>query len=125
VIASGLRELLVDACPLIAPAPVSDDGDHVYHQFVIRTPRRDAVRDFLARQGIATAIHYPIPIHRSEAYGAAGASGDVAPCATRLAREILSLPIFPSMTPSQVRRVGEALCECVSHVHEPIAERSS
>jgi dTDP-3-amino-3,4,6-trideoxy-alpha-D-glucose transaminase len=124
LIAGALREQLVGAYPIVPPAPVSCDGDHVYHQFVIRTPRRDAVRDFLARQGIATAIHYPIPIHRSEAYGAAGRDHDLAPCATRLAGEILSLPIFPSMTPEQVQRIGEALRECVAHVHEPVAEPS-
>jgi len=62
--ADRLREVLLDSDSVIAPAPVAPDGDHVYHQFVIRTPRRDAVRDLLARQGIATGIHYPIPIHR-------------------------------------------------------------
>jgi dTDP-3-amino-3,4,6-trideoxy-alpha-D-glucose transaminase len=96
--ASGLRDALRDAEPFIAPAPVAFDGDHVYHQFVVRTPRRDAVRELLARQGIATGIHYPIPIHRSEAYEALAEGQDPAPCATRLAQEILSLPMFPSLT---------------------------
>jgi len=124
LIANALREQLLDVYPIIPPALVSRDGDHVYHQFVIRTPRRDAVRDFLDRQGIATAIHYPIPIHRSQAYGASVADHDLAPCATRLAGEILSLPLFPSMTPAQVQRIGQALRECVVHVHEPVAEPS-
>jgi dTDP-3-amino-3,4,6-trideoxy-alpha-D-glucose transaminase len=117
--ANALREELLDAYPATLPAPVASGGDHVYHQFVIRTPRRDAVRDFLARQGIATAIHYPVPIHRSEAYQTLAGESDVAPCATRLAREIISLPIFPSMTAQQVERIGDAMRECVVHVHDP------
>jgi len=123
LIAAALRKQLVDLYPIIPPATVAADCDHVYHQFVIRAPRRDAVRDFLAGQGIATAIHYPIPIHRSEAYRADD-EHDVAPCATRLAGEIVSLPLFPSMTPGQVQRIGQALRECVAHVHEPALEPS-
>jgi dTDP-3-amino-3,4,6-trideoxy-alpha-D-glucose transaminase len=118
LVADALREQLLDARPIIAPAPVSDGGDHVYHQFVVRTPRRDEVRDFLAHRGIASAVHYPIPIHRSEAYRELVGCRDVAPCATRLAGEIVSLPIFPSMSVRQIERVGEALRECAAHVHE-------
>ncbi len=90
------------------PAPVDPDGDHVYHQFVIRTPRRDAVKDFLTQEGIASAIHYPIPIHRSEAYACADGY-DPAPTASRLAQEILSLPMFPSLSEEQIERIGDAL----------------
>jgi dTDP-4-amino-4,6-dideoxygalactose transaminase len=67
-VAERLREALVDAEEIVSPPPAQLDGDHVYHQFVVRTPRRDVVRGFLADRGIATGIHYPIPIHRSEAY---------------------------------------------------------
>ena len=105
--ADRLRDVLLDADSVIAPAPVASDGDHVYHQFVVRTPRRDAVRDLLAEQGIATGIHYPIPIHRSEAYEALAEGHDAAPRATKLAEEILSLPMFPSLTGS--RSSGSAM----------------
>ncbi|MHB8233893.1 MAG: DegT/DnrJ/EryC1/StrS family aminotransferase [Solirubrobacteraceae bacterium] len=119
--AERLRHQLLDAHPLTPPAPTSPEGDHVYHQFVVRTPRRDAVREFLAARGIATAIHYPIPIHRSEAYAASAPTNDVAPCATRLAAEILSLPIFPGISAAQIAQIGEGLRDCVAHVHDPIA----
>jgi dTDP-3-amino-3,4,6-trideoxy-alpha-D-glucose transaminase len=119
--AGRLRDALLDVEPLIVPAPPAPDGDHVYHQFVVRTPRRDAVREFLARQGIATGIHYPIPIHRSEAYEALGDGHDAAPCATRLAEEILSLPIFPSLTGEQIERIGDALRECSIHIRGSVS----
>ncbi len=121
LIAGTLREQLADAYPLISPAPVDCDCDHVYHQFVVRTPQRDLVKDSLARRGIASAIHYPIPIHRSQAYADGDCQDDVAPCATRLAGEVLSLPIFPSMTRMQVNRVGEALRECASQIQPSFA----
>lgn len=124
LVAGRLSEALADAEEIVPPPPAQPDGDHVYHQFVIRTPRRDAVRDFLACQGIATAIHYPIPIHRSEAYEALAGERDVAPCATQLAGQILSLPIFPSMTAEQTGRIGDALREWAAQVDDPVAALS-
>jgi dTDP-3-amino-3,4,6-trideoxy-alpha-D-glucose transaminase len=112
LVAERLREALADVEEIVSPLPAQLDGDHVYHQFVVRTPRRDVVRGFLADRGIATGIHYPIPIHRSEAYEALVGECDPAPQATRLAQEILSLPIFPSMTEEQIERIGTALRRC-------------
>jgi len=114
--ADRLRDALLGTASIITPTPTASDGDHVYHQFVVRTPQRDVVRDFLARQGIATGIHYPIPIHRSEAYRDLAEGHDPAPCATRLAEEILSLPMFPSLTGEQIERIGDVLCECSSEI---------
>lgn len=110
--AAALSQALLDATPALPPAPSAQGADHVYHQFVVRTPERDLVRERLALRGIATAIHYPVPIHKSEAYSGPG-DVDAAPQATRLAEEILSLPIFPSMSSEQIGRIGEAMCECV------------
>jgi dTDP-4-amino-4,6-dideoxygalactose transaminase len=120
-----LREELVDAHPVVPPAAVQPGHDHVFHQFVVRTPKRDALRDFLARKGIATAVHYPVPIHRSDAYRALAGEWDAAPCATRLAGEILSLPIFPSMTAGQIRRIGDALRECAVYLHDSVSSLSA
>jgi dTDP-4-amino-4,6-dideoxygalactose transaminase len=119
--ADRLRGALQDADLLIAPATAAPDGDHVYHQFVVRTPAREFVRRLLARQGIATAIHYPIPIHRSEAYRALAEVHDAAPVATRLAREILSLPMFPSLTGGQIERIGDALRRCSLEIRETVS----
>ncbi len=90
------------------PAPLADGHDHVFHQFVIRSANRDELRESLARQGIASAIHYPVPIHRSRAYEHLG-EADAAPCAARLASEIVSLPIFPGLDAARTSRIAEAL----------------
>ncbi len=113
--AARLREALGELDWLTPPPAAAEDGDHVYHQFVIRTPRRDVVRTHLARRGIATAIHYPTPIHRAEAYAALRGRGDEAPNCTRLADEILSLPIFPRISAEQIGRTAQALSECAPH----------
>jgi dTDP-4-amino-4,6-dideoxygalactose transaminase len=107
--ANLLRDELLDNEAILPPAPVADGCDHVYHQFVIRISQRDAVRDFLARNGIATGIHYPIPIHRSPAYAALAEIDDVAPCASMLAQQILSLPMFPGLTHEQIHRIAALL----------------
>jgi dTDP-4-amino-4,6-dideoxygalactose transaminase len=120
LIADRLREALVDAEGIVSPPPTQPDGDHVYHQFVVRTPRRDVVRDLLAERGIATGVHYPIPIHRSEAYEALAEECDPAPHATQLAEEILSLPIFPSMTEEQIGRIGTALRRCSTRIRDSV-----
>jgi dTDP-4-amino-4,6-dideoxygalactose transaminase len=110
--AESLREALADIEGVTLPAPVAAEGDHVYHQFVVRTKQRELLKDFLTEQGIATGIHYPIPIHRSEAYASIADETDVAPNATRLAQEILSLPIFPAMSGAQIERIGEGVRAC-------------
>jgi dTDP-3-amino-3,4,6-trideoxy-alpha-D-glucose transaminase len=106
--ASALRVALEGSCVTPPPAPGSE-CDHVYHQFVVRTSERDAVRESLAGEGIASAIHYPIPIHRADAYHGAALESDMAPVATRLAGEILSLPIFPGLSAEQIQRIAAAL----------------
>jgi dTDP-3-amino-3,4,6-trideoxy-alpha-D-glucose transaminase len=107
------RELLgqIETNPAVTPpAPLAEGHDHVFHQFVIRAANRDELREGLAHRGIASAIHYPVPIHRSKAYEHLG-EADVAPCAARLAGEIVSLPIFPALDEVRRRRIAEALAE--------------
>lgn len=120
----GLNDALAGVENVLAPPPAQPDGDHVYHQYVVRAPRRDALRDLLADQGIATGIHYPVPIHCSEAYEMLAGTNDVAPIATRLANEVLSLPIFPGMTGEQIERVGNVVSECALRIHDPIVRAS-
>src|SRR5439155_18246003 len=70
------------------------DAFHVYHQYVVRSPRRDALRTLLRAQGVDTAIHYPVPVHRQRAY--LGRIRHVSLARTEDAtREILSLPMYP------------------------------
>jgi dTDP-3-amino-3,4,6-trideoxy-alpha-D-glucose transaminase len=111
-VADRMRTALSKLDRVVPPAAPAPGTDHVYHQFVVRTPRRDAVKEQLAARGIETGIHYPIAIPNSEAYAALG-DGDVAPVAARLADEILSLPVFPSMSAEQIERVATAVREVV------------
>jgi dTDP-3-amino-3,4,6-trideoxy-alpha-D-glucose transaminase len=91
------------------PSAASPEGDHVYHLFVARTERREALRAFLAERGIATAVHYPIPIHRTGAYAALGLGEGSLPVAERLAEQICTLPLFPLMTDDEIARVTSAV----------------
>ncbi len=91
------------------PSPATPDGDHVFHLFIVRTPDREALREHLDAHGIASAVHYPFPIHRTEAYAELGMSEGSLPVAERLAEEILTLPLFPSMSDQDVSRIVEAV----------------
>lgn len=119
--ARKLREALADAEAIAAPAPASAGGDHVYHQFVVRVPARDAVRELMAQRGVATGVHYPIPIHRSDAYADQVDGPDPAPCASALASEILSLPIFPAIADEQIERIARTASECAIRACEGAA----
>jgi dTDP-4-amino-4,6-dideoxygalactose transaminase len=83
----------------------------VYHLFVIRVPaaRRDAIRDRLTAAGIATAIHYPRPIHLQRAYAHLGQGPGSCPIAERAADEMISLPMYPDLTLAQVDQVVDAV----------------
>lgn len=85
-------------------------GTHVFHQYVVRSPRRDALRAALAAQAIGTTIHYPLPVHLQPAHKdrVAIALGGLAE-SERAAREVLSLPMFPELAEDQVARVIAAL----------------
>jgi dTDP-3-amino-3,4,6-trideoxy-alpha-D-glucose transaminase len=91
------------------PEPANALGDHVYHLFIVRTQRREALRAFLDERGVSTAVHYPFPIHRTEAYGELGLGEGSLPVAERLAEEICTLPLFPSMSDDEVAQVIEAV----------------
>jgi dTDP-4-amino-4,6-dideoxygalactose transaminase len=78
------------------------DVEHVYHLYVIRTPRRDELADYLKEAGITTIIHYPIPIHLQPAYANRGWKKGQFPHTEAAANEILSLPMFPEMADDQI-----------------------
>jgi len=82
---------------------------HVYHQYVVRTPRRDALRTHLAAHEIETGVHYPVPIHRQPAWLRAFGETPPLPRAEQAAREILSLPVYPDLTDAEVERVVDAV----------------
>jgi len=92
--------------------PVEQDGvEGVYQTYVIRAARRDRLKEFLAQRGIATKIHYPIPIHLQEAARELGYRRGDFPVAERHAEEILSLPMFPDLTAEQLEYVAQTIGE--------------
>lgn len=107
--ADALRAAIGPLDALELPPPATPPTDCVYHQFVVRTAARDRLREHLSAHGIASGIHYPIPIHRSDAFAALNGHGDVAPVATKLATEICSLPIFPGISDAQIGAVADAI----------------
>jgi dTDP-4-amino-4,6-dideoxygalactose transaminase len=87
---------------------------HVWHQYVIRAPRRDALREFLSARGIGSEIYYPVPLHQQEALKNIGyAAGDF-PEAERAAREVLALPIFPELRADEQQTVVGAISDFLS-----------
>ena len=84
---------------------------HVYHCYVVRSDAREALRDALGKQGIQTGIHYPIPVHLQPAHTDLGYRAGDFPVAEQVAREVLSLPMFPEMTRDQVETVAAAVSE--------------
>jgi dTDP-4-amino-4,6-dideoxygalactose transaminase len=85
------------------------EADHVYHLFVVRTNHRDELRAHLQECGVASAIHYPSPIHLTEAYTHLGLGPGSLPISERLSERICSLPLFPGMTEAQLEHIADAV----------------
>jgi dTDP-4-amino-4,6-dideoxygalactose transaminase len=83
----------------------------IYHLYVIRCQNRDQLRQRLAEQGIDTGIHYPIPLHLQEAYVRLRYRKGDFPVAEKLAAEVLSLPMFPTLSAEDQRRVVDTVME--------------
>jgi dTDP-3-amino-3,4,6-trideoxy-alpha-D-glucose transaminase len=89
--------------------PPFTGADRVYHLFVVRTDAREQLRDHLSEWGVASAIHYPTPIHLTEAYAHLGLGPGSLPVSERHARQICSLPLFPGMTDAESEHVSAAV----------------
>ena len=103
-------------CPvhgIVLPAEVPG-AHHVWHQYVIRTPRRDALRDFLAARRIGSEIYYPVPLHLQAALRPLGYKEGDFPQAERAAREVLALPIFPELREDEQQTVVAAIADFLS-----------
>jgi len=105
---AGGYDQMLSSTSLTLPTCASD-AIHVYHQYVVRSKRRDALREFLREKGIGTLIHYPVPVHRQPAYqGRLRCFGSMVNT-DRIVKEILSLPIYPELELSKVRQVAETI----------------
>ena len=100
-----LYQRLLETAGVTVPA-VAPYAEPVWHLFVIRSQRREALRAYLANARIATGIHYPIPIHLQEAYRDLGYHKGDFPVAERCAEQILSLPMYPELRPEMIEYVA-------------------
>jgi dTDP-4-amino-4,6-dideoxygalactose transaminase len=103
------NEVLANA-PVIPPAPAVD-AEHVWHVYAVRARggARDEIAGRLAAAGIATGLHYPVPVHLQPAYADLGYRRGDFPISEALAESTLSLPMFPELTPLQIERIASTL----------------
>jgi dTDP-4-amino-4,6-dideoxygalactose transaminase len=86
--------------------PICRDGfRHIYNQYVVRVPHRDALKAHLAEAGVSTEIYYPISLHSQECFRYLGHAPDDCPESSRAAREALALPIYPGLTERQLAHI--------------------
>jgi dTDP-4-amino-4,6-dideoxygalactose transaminase len=101
-------ELLAGTAGLTVEPP-SSHGTPVFHLYVVRVRERDRILHAMAQRGISCGIHYPIPVHLQAAYQHLGFGMGSFPVTERCAQEILSLPMYPELTPSQIAFVAKEL----------------
>ncbi|MBK8780788.1 MAG: DegT/DnrJ/EryC1/StrS family aminotransferase [Anaerolineales bacterium] len=110
-------ELLADT-ELVLPT-LSENSLHVFHQFVVRHPQRDALKEYLKERGIHSLIHYPMPIHLQPAYAELGYSAGSLPNTELASREVLSLPLYPELTEEQIRWVCQNVIDFFDRIAKP------
>jgi dTDP-4-amino-4,6-dideoxygalactose transaminase len=89
---------------------VRHDVEAVWHLYVVRTPYRDELKQYLQDKGVATGIHYPIPLHLAPVYKWMGYKEGDYPITEQECKQLLSLPMFPHITRDQVAQVAEHIC---------------
>jgi len=102
---------------LLAPIPsvctpaIPAGHKHVFHQYTIRSARRDTLQQFLADRKIGTSVYYPVPLHLQPLYAALGHKSGDFPCAEKAAQEVLSLPMYAELRHEQITHVAAAIGE--------------
>jgi dTDP-4-amino-4,6-dideoxygalactose transaminase len=104
-----IYDAILEGTPVTVPGS-SPSAHHVYHQYVVRTDRRDDLRSFLKANGVGTLIHYPVPVHMQPAYQGRVAldRGGLSHTET-VCRRILSLPMHPQLTDAEAHEVGNII----------------
>lgn len=113
-IAERYDKLFSSSEPLVQVPEQPSWSRSVYHQYVVQVSDRAGVQQRLSKAGIGTGIHYPIPLHLTQAYRGYEFHGGDFPITEQAANRILSLPMFPGLTPRQQSRVVEELSQAVT-----------
>jgi UDP-2-acetamido-2-deoxy-ribo-hexuluronate aminotransferase len=111
-VAQRYNDLLRPLAHTVRLLAVRDDRTSVYAQYTVLARNREALESELKTRGVPTAVHYPQPLHRQPAYTEYGTECRV-PISERVAGQVLSLPMFPDMTPELQDRIVAAIADCV------------
>ena len=105
----------VDASHPVALPATAAEAKHIFHQYVLRADRRDALRDFLHQRSIGCEIYYPVPLHLQQCFAYLGYKPGDFPESERACAEVLALPIFPELTEPEQQQVVAAIAEFYSN----------
>ncbi|MBN2064334.1 MAG: DegT/DnrJ/EryC1/StrS family aminotransferase [Sedimentisphaerales bacterium] len=103
-------ELLAGVTQVRTPF-IARDNVSVYNQYVIRAERRDELKEFLTAQQIGNNIYYPVPLHLQECFSTLGGKSGDCPVAEQACKEVLALPVYPELSPEQIRFVADQIKE--------------
>jgi dTDP-4-amino-4,6-dideoxygalactose transaminase len=101
--------------PSVTVPTEAEFADSVYHLYVILVNDRDDLQNFLDSKGIATGLHYPLPLHLQKAYEHLGYKKGAFPVTEHVADRLLSLPMFPELKPEQIEYVVQSIKEYILH----------
>jgi dTDP-4-amino-4,6-dideoxygalactose transaminase len=107
-VAAKYRERLKGVSSVVLPA-VSAGMTHIYNQFTLRSPRRDALQAAFQKEKIGCAVYYPLPLHLQRCFADVGGKAGDHPQAERACQEVLSIPVFGELTDGQIDRVAEVV----------------
>lgn len=110
---AGLYDKKLKSIPEVETPFVDKEALHTYHQYTIRVKNRDEIYQKLRDKGIATMIYYPLALHLQPVFQNLGYKLGDFPVAEKASKEVLSLPMYPELTPEQVNLVVESLKECL------------
>lgn len=116
---------LLESVPGILLPQEADYARHIYHLYPIRVPHRDQILHALGQRGITCGIHYPVPVHLQAAYRHLQRPPGSFPRAERAAETLLSLPMFPELTPDQIHYVATQLRDVLNSFRDSLAPPAS
>ena len=90
------------------------NGRHIYHQYVIRTSKRDQLQAALKEANIGSAIYYPVPLHEQECFAYLGYKADDCPVSHCASKQTLALPIYPELTTEQQQYVVNTIASALN-----------